>query len=250
MADRRWLPHSLLLLALLGLHGCALNSAGKRAADAPANEALLQAVGNHSALIALYRQRLAETTGLADQDNLRLKLAQAYLDSGDAESALYYCQPVIDSGRSATDCLLVKSRALLVTGDHHGALAAAQAALAVRKDDAVILNQSGLVYADAGQYDQAREQFNRARERMLDDVTARNNLAMVDILEQQWDQAADRLMPLFRNGQADEKVTANLLLALARSGRAQEFMVVCGRDDQGCREYYVALSRIGRKGVR
>ena len=255
MIKRQGTLKPLLMVVMLSLplllQGCVSQGIKPAPGSNPAsnaNEALLQAVGNHSGLIALYRHRLAQTLDQAEQDELRLKLAQTYLNSGDTESALFYCQPVIAGAPTLKkECLLVKSRALLATGDHQQALTAAQASLVLDPKDPVILNQLGLVQADAGNYQEARKQFNQARMLMLDDVTARNNLAMVDILEQRWSRAADQLLPLFRNGQADDKVTANLLLALARSGRSNEFNVVCGRNDQSCRAYYTALATTGRR---
>lgn len=249
----KWLT-GVVLIATITLQGCATTNTQFVSDNSPdtapasnANEALLQAVGNHSGLIALYRHRLAQSTDTAGQNEQRLKLAETYLEAGDTESALFYCQPVIEgTGTLEKACLLVKSKALLATGDHQQALVASERALALVPQDPAILNQLGLVYADAGRYEEARTRFNQARLLMLDDVTARNNLAMVDLLEQRWPQAADKLMPLFHSGQADDKVTANLLLALARSGREQEFVVVCGRTRQTCQQYYKTLSQAGR----
>ena len=212
-----------------------------------ANETLLEAAGNYPELINLYRNRLATSDDLATQNLNRQKLAQTYLTMGDIESTLFYCEPVLASKSHHGECLMISSRARLANGEPKQALALVLAAQLLKPNDPKVLNQLGLVYADTGRYDEARASFNRARLQLLDDVTARNNLAVDDMLEQNWQQAADRLLPLFYSGQADDKVRANLLLSLAQSERAEEFSAICDRGETVCKKYYHAMKLIGQR---
>jgi tight adherence protein D len=84
-------------------------------------------------------------------------------------------------------------------------------------------NLLGLIYATLGDYEQARHYFYMARQHLADDVKIKNNLAMVDMLEGNYQQAAYRLEPLIMNGVQDEKVIANLALAYAKTDNFNSF---------------------------
>ena len=229
----RKMPRHLLFLSLcVVLSGCA-TSAGKSGDAAfnvsTANEALLKAAENYSGLIDIYRERLDEATSVEESDYYRLKLGQVYLDSGDLESALFYINPIIEEGRGSADVFLLKSRTFLMMGDRDKALAAVMTAHGFDTEDPHIYNQLGLIQADTGLYEDARRNFNKARRGRISDVTIQNNLAMLDILEGQYDSAVQRLMPLQQTGQANRRINSNLALALAKSGRYGQFVSLYGQ---------------------
>lgn len=238
------------LLALL-LQGCAVAPGKGAKASAPqvdnktaaSQASLLQSVGNYSGLIALYKGRLKATRAGLEQDGIRLSLAQAYLQSGDPDSALFHLDRVLEAGRGNRDYWLEKSRALMALNRPEPALQAARSALTLDSGGGDIHNQLGLIFAEQGNYSEARRQFDQARGALFDDVAVKNNLAMVDILQQRYPQAVARLMSLYRSGQADQQVRANLSLALARGGQLQEFLSVNG-DSGLSRAQQLGLFRI------
>ena len=58
----------------------------------------------------------------------------------------------------------------------------------------------------------------KARELLYEDVVISNNLAVMDILEADYQRAITRLEPVYKNGQADKQVVSNLVLAYAKVG--------------------------------
>ena len=216
----------ILFLSALILQGCVTSGGAEFNANAPTNEALLIEAGNHSALTEYYKEQLGMTLPLIQQDELRLKLSQNYMRMADPDSALFYIEPTIAGNRGNADTYLLQSRALLAIGKTGDALGSIDRAMQLSPENPHIHNQTGLVYIRQGQYIQARRAFNKARQYWLDDVTVKNNLALLDILEGQYETAVTRLMPLYTSGQADDKVIANLIVALVRARRYNEFKSV------------------------
>ncbi|AMO55931.1 tetratricopeptide repeat protein [Endozoicomonas montiporae] len=215
----------VVLLVPLMIQGCTTTGQVVTDIDAP-NEALLQAAGNHAGLIELYKTRLMNAGNVQEQDQCRYQLGQAYLAMSDPESTLFYIKPVTDEGRGNDQLWLLKSRAYLALDQPDKSLYCAETALAIKNNNPYVHNQLGQVYARVGDYAGSRAAFTEARVLMLDDVIVKNNLAMLDILESDYDSAVRRLMPVYNAGQADDTVKANLVLALVRSGRYDEFVSV------------------------
>ncbi|CAM3513803.1 tetratricopeptide repeat protein [Parendozoicomonas haliclonae] len=242
----------LVLVAAL-LNGCsALGPTQKPSEQAKyqgANEALLKAADNHAGLIELYKTRMQKGEP-AERDRARLELGQVYLDTGDPESTLFTIEPLFlrtvenGEGRPDAEGWLLKSRAQLALGQPTPAMESIKQALALRPGHPHILNQSGLIYAETGNYSEARQAFIQARHAMLDDLTVKNNLAMLDILEENYKAAIQRLMPLYTSGQADDRIKANLTLAVVRAGLYQEFRTLCGqgKTEQETAALFMALS--------
>ena len=201
-------------------------SVPKDVQEAPANEALLKAASNHAGLIQLYKTRLKQAKTADEQENCRLQLGGAYLETGDPESALFTLEPLVAEASKNSDTWLLKARASLALGELETALMDINQSLSLAPESPTILNQQGVIYASMGQYNQARQSFNKARTTMFDDLVIKNNLAMLDILDKKYDAAIQRLMPLYTSGQADERIKANLTLALARAGLYNEFKTV------------------------
>lgn len=75
----------------------------------------------------------------------------------------------------------------------------------------------GVIYAANGDLGQARDFFNLARAHFYSDIKIKNNLAVLDIIEQDYSSAIERLLPIYTNDEADDQVVANLTLAMAKS---------------------------------
>ena len=222
---------ALVLLVCLGfLSGCVTttgknNSGTANISLSQSSEILLQAAENHSALIELYKQQLKNTSDQNINTETLLKLGKAYLASGDPESTLFYIEPLINAGGDA-ELMLLKSRALFELGNLDDALGAARVAHNFNTEDPNIPNMLGLIYASTGELEEARSSFMQARAGLLDDQTVKNNLAMLDILENNYVSAVERLMPLYNAGQADERIKANLVFALIKGGMYDEFKAI------------------------
>ena len=231
VSDFKTYSKLLLAIAVTGiLAGCVSPglkpSIPKETEETPANEALLKAASNHAGLIQLYKTRLSQAKTPEEQKSSRLQLAGAYLETGDPESTLFTLEPLISGVSKDSEVWLLKARAVLAMGELETALMDINQSLSLAPESPTTLNQQGVIYASMGQYNQARQSFNKARTTMFDDLVIKNNLAMLDILEKKYDAAIQRLMPLYTSGQADERIKANLSLALARAGLYNEFKTV------------------------
>lgn len=246
-----------LTLSALLLQGCASVPATDRSgsdvrstpvATSVVNEPLLKAAGNHAGLIELYKDRLQTASDVQTADTNRFYLGQTYLEADDPESTLFYINPVMEADRATADLLLLQSRAFLALGQQGDALEAAVEAMALdskqETKDPHIANQLGLIYADMEYFSEAKRFFHKARKEMLDDAIVMNNLAMIDILEKNYRSAVERLMPLYNTGQADDRVTANLVVALVRGDMYEEFKAVYtgAKTEQERIELYRAIS--------
>lgn len=226
-----------------------------------ANEALLEAAENYVGLIELYKSRMQQGKP-AEQEQARLNLAEVYLQTDDPESALFTIEPLFtinplnakpsDNNTTVTSWLL-KSRALFALGDLEQAMvtakqahSAANATSPAHSLSPRIMNHIGLIHVAYGEFGEARTAFNKARHAMLDDLTVKNNLAMLDILEHDYKSAIGRLMPLYTTGQADEQIKANLTIALARAGHYQDFkaLIAQGQPESETATLFMTLSKV------
>lgn len=191
--------------------GCMSTNDPKASLD---KEALLLQAQNYSELVGLYKAELIKK----DTSETRIKLARSYLMIKDADSALFTLQPLMAQKKVQPDVLLVNASAHYELGNFKLGLTEIKRALDLDAGNAEIQNLAGLLYAANGDYNHARTQFNHARTNFYNDITIKNNLAVLDIIEGHYLDAVQRLMPIYTNDQADAQVEANLMLALAKLG--------------------------------
>ena len=255
----RFFCFSICLLVFSSLlTGCAAMGLAKprknsgQNGEAPANESLLKAADNHAGLIELYKSRLALAKTDQEQQQARLQLGKTYLAINDPESTLFFIDPLLTDGQGDAEIWLLQSQALLALDKPQEAMNAVRTAKQKSSSNPAILNQIGLVHANQGNYSAAREAITQARNQMLDDRVVKNNLAMLDILEQDYSSAIKRLMPLYTSGQADERIKANLVLALVRAGLYNEFKSVYAgaKTDQERQALFIVLSSASLEEAR
>ncbi|WP_217525308.1 tetratricopeptide repeat protein [Vibrio metschnikovii] len=215
---------NLVWVCLVGLllSGCVSSSGHQRSNVNDTNNAtfafdqeqVLIKTGNYTALIEFYKQQLQQS----DQRETRLKLAQAYLDFQDPESALFILGPLVRSPSKQDTEFYLQGLALYRLNRINEAQQSLTVAQVNSPNNAQTINMLGIIFAQSSQFKQARASFNRARELMYDDITVKNNLALIDMLEEDYQSAADRLLPIYHNGQADDRVIANLAIIMAKSG--------------------------------
>lgn len=177
-------------------------------------EALLKNANDNNKLIALYKQELASN----DNYDTRLKLVNTYLEVGDIDSADFHLERMSAPEDRSAELDFLKARVKFEQDDPQQALVYGKRSLEKRPDFAEVENLLGLVFVRLGKFESAREHFLRARELLYEDVVISNNLAVMDILEADYQRAITRLEPVYKNGQADKQVVSNLVLAYAKVG--------------------------------
>ena len=212
-----------LLLAISVLVGCASSGGNKSALT---EEQFLELSANNARLIELYKNRLREEESLST----RLKLAKVYLDTGDNESTLFTLSPLIKNDTGGSEAFYLQGVAQYNTGMLRQAEKSLQIAINKNGKSTKAINMLGVVYAELGNLNGARTQFNQAREMMYDDLVIKNNLALLDMLEGKYQDAAVRLMPIYLKNpdKADPKLKANLAIILSKMGSFETLRRVYG----------------------
>lgn len=200
-----------MLGLIIGLVGC---SSTESLQEFHTKETMLLRANNYQQLIPLYKQRLMDE----GEDEVRLKLANAYLKSGDPESALFTVIPLVTESDANIEAFIVQAHSEYELGELDKALRTAELANNIEKNNPEVENLLGVIYAAKHDYVKAREYFTLARTHLYDDIKVKNNLAVLDIIDGDYKKAVQRLLPIYLNDQADEQVKANLLLAMAKLG--------------------------------
>lgn len=222
----------LLLSLIVMLAGCSTVSEQPQmptaagAKRALADENFLINSGNYPKLIALYKDKLKQ----AESTETRVKLAKAYLDTGDNESALFTIAPVITQPNASAESFYLQGLAQFNLGQASQSQRSLDVATHKAPNNAKYVNLLGAVQAELGQLEQARASFNRARSLLYDDIVIKNNLALVDIMEGNFQAAAARLMPVYRANPkgADEQLKANLAIIAAKLGSFETLKALYG----------------------
>ena len=222
----------LLFSLIVMLAGCSTVSdqpqmpTAAGAKRALADENFLINSGNYPKLIALYKDKLKQ----ADSTETRMKLAKAYLDTGDNESALFTIAPVITQPNASAESFYLQGLAQFKMGQASQSQRSLDVATHKAPNNAKYVNLLGAVQAELGQLEQARASFNRARSLLYDDIVIKNNLALVDIMEGKFQAAAARLMPVYRANPkgADEQLKANLAIIAAKLGSFETLKALYG----------------------
>jgi tight adherence protein D len=248
--------HSVIPIALVGLllSACSNttpqaeknNSQEQLEAFSAVNERVLIASASNDTLILHYKKLLSNNPNQC----LTYQLAEAYLNKGDTETALFhlnrlhklanlntsqghlktneqpeYTPPRCNENRALFEgeVALLKANAYYQQHDNELAISAVKQVLSSGANEAEAYNVYGMLLADNGNIKEARNVFNHARALMYDDIIIKNNLAVLDIAEQNYDAAISKLLPLYHDNQHDGQLKANLILAMARGHHFQSF---------------------------
>lgn len=205
---------TLVLTALL-VCGCATTSDPVT----PSAEQQLQATGNYSGLADHLRGQLESQP---DNPQLLLKLAHAYYQSDDLESARFYLGHLESLGHQSPQQSLLAGKAAADQGEFTKALEHyAKAQLQGLTSSELALRQ-GVAHSQLGQYQAATKAFNSARLRGHDELAVKNNLAMVQMAQGHYQQASQLLEELYRRHPGHQQIQANLALAWAKGGELEK----------------------------
>ncbi|KDN09833.1 MAG: tetratricopeptide repeat protein [Gilliamella sp.] len=171
---------------------------------------------NYGGLIELYKQRLQKS----DTEDTRYKLAQVYYLSNDYEAAKRTLSPV--SNKSKNDNLFVLyGHVESKMGNNDTALEYLDKAITINPKNGEAYNVKGIVLLKKKQYDAARYSFNLARENFYDENKVTNNLAMLSILNKDYNEAYKHLNILYTKGYRDQTILHNLLYTLVKLNKIQ-----------------------------
>lgn len=227
-------------VSALLLSACSSNGVVEEYAGEKGDQLLIQ-TGNYSALVNRYQKQVKESPS----PELRFKLANALYLSGDPEAAQFQLALIPQDDLKNAELDMLRANVAFDLNKNNVAEQFINAALRRNDRYAEAYNLKGLLLAQRGSLQEAKKSFEAARQYGFDDAIVKNNLAMVAMLQGNFELAADILLPLVRNGRADSTVEANLLLALAKSGRTREFsqLISTQGSNAAMREKYISLNQ-------
>ena len=215
---------SMLVFALL--QGCmsTLSSIENKAdfTSFLAKESVLAKTGDQGKLIRYYKEHLKQD----DDERIRLKLVEAYLKGDDLDSADFYFDTLSKNSQISPNGLYLKAQIEFAKGNVEETIAIGLEALEAKDNYPEMENLLGMAYASQRDINNAWRYFYLARKHFFDDVTIKNNLAVIDLMQQDYGLAIARLEPIYHSGNHDVKVVSNLALAYAKSGKYEQFRVL------------------------
>lgn len=178
-------------------------------------EKFYESTKNYNALISLYRDSLKKN----EDPNIRYKLAESYYQANDSRSSLLYLKPLLERNDVFKEkALLLQVKNNVQLSDYNEAMQNVNTLLSYAPNNGEAYNLRGIVFAHKGKLQDAFNDINRARELFITDIVAINNLAMLSIINGDYHNASELLLPQYLNGSKDSRLIHNLVFALVKQG--------------------------------
>ncbi|MBA7848246.1 hypothetical protein HV205_27955 [Klebsiella sp. RHBSTW-00465] len=197
----------LVLAVLTGCSGELSNSS-----DDDQKEYILTQLNDYQGLIEIYRKRLS----VKDNADERYYLAELYNKIGDYSSSNIYLQPLINKSTEQR-YLILHVKNLLELGREKECEDILSSLLAKNSSSGELWNLQGVLFAQEGQYEQAVQSFAKARGLFYNEEVVINNLAMMEILQQNYPKARDHLLDLYSRKKYQRQTVYNLVYTLAKT---------------------------------
>lgn len=220
----RW---ALVAACIMALSGCAASQPPEQ--KTLTNEQVLESSGNDREIIELYKRELKQK----ESSQTRIKLVKRYLHIKDYDSADFYLSPLLQ--KTEQDAQPISQIGLLAGKVAMGLEQWQTAALRLKEvqqrdpNDSESANLLGILAAREGDLTDARQWFNQARKNMANDRTIKNNLALIDVLEQDLTGALRRLEPLPELSELSDKTRITLSLIYAKTNQRSAFDALTSR---------------------
>ncbi len=197
---------SALVISLL-LVGCS----SQTNLDNKEREFILTKVNNYKGLIAFYREQLSKN----DTPEVRLKLCEVYNKIEDYESS-QNCLKELVSSSPTDESLLLSAQNNSTLGHDEIALRQIDEAIKINPKMGEAYNLKGVILAHLGNLENAKTSFEKARNLFVAEDIVNNNLAMIAIVEKDYNLARSYLMPLYSRGYNSPKIVHNLIFTLVK----------------------------------
>jgi Flp pilus assembly protein TadD len=207
------------------LYGCGMNPS-IHSYDEAKKEIMVKA-NNYAGLVDFYRKQLKRD----DSSELKLKLGSAYYNMKNFEAASFHLSKIDDKSIKEKKELIqlfdMRSNIFYEQERYELCMQYINKSLKLNNNDPKLYNLLGLAYSKRGEYMRAKTAFSKARTFGYDDKTVLTNIAMVNMLEGNYNDAIDTLYHIWRgSGRLSVSLKQNLLMALAKMGRKFEFKKV------------------------
>lgn len=191
------------------INGCSWNN-GMSKKEFSYRESILTKAKNYGGLITLYRDKLK----IKEDDDIRLKLANTYYLAGDTKSSLYYLGPIAHKPNESI--YLLQAKNLINNNDDAEAKVVIDKLLVISPKNAEAHNIKGIILANNGEMNKAKNAIEQSRNLFIADETAMNNLAVIAILDERYSDAVRILLPDYLAGKKDSLMLHNLVFSLVK----------------------------------
>ncbi|MDU8924169.1 tetratricopeptide repeat protein [Pasteurellaceae bacterium LIM206] len=204
----------LFLTCALSLTACANLNKPNTPENVAAKEKLYESTNNYGGLVSLYRDVLK----VKDEPITRYKLAQSYYMKGDNNSSLLYLEPLLKNQNPLEEkAALLQIKNLIQLQQYPKAISVADTLITKYPRNGEAYNLRGIALAQLGRLADAKNDIVKARELFINDIAAINNLAMLNIINGDYHNATQLLLPQYLNGVKDQRLIHNLVFALVKS---------------------------------
>lgn len=204
-------PVSLALAFSFMLSGCN-NMQSMDDKSLSYKEDILLSAKNYNGLIDLYRGWLKQK----EDPKIRYKLANYYYLVGDSKSSLYYLQPLMEKPDDTIYLLQIKN--LIALKEYDKAIRTAEMLLQRSPESSDAYNLKGVALAESGRLTDGKAAIERSRELFIADDVAINNLAMIAIIDNRYDDSVRLLLPQYLRGRKGDRLLHNLVFSLVKVG--------------------------------
>lgn len=204
---------AIVVLSLISLTAC--SSIGQNASNSTnpeVQEDIYLKSKNYTGLINMYRSFLKNK----EDAKVRFKLASYYYQDGDYKSSLYYLQPLMQ--QPDLNIYALQAKIMISLGDYPQALRTTERMLTKDNQYAEAYNLKGITLAMMGKYADATAAFQKSRDLFIEDDVALNNMAMVYLLDQRYQDAVGVLLPQYLRGRKQDRMLRNLVIGLVKVG--------------------------------
>lgn len=199
---------SIVMLAVLT--GC---SGGlSNATDADQKEYILTQLNDYQGLIEIYRNKLS----VKDNDDERYYLSQLYNRIGDYSSSNIYLAPLVENNKDKK-YLLLQAKNYIELGQEDNAEPILKELLLKDDSNGELWNLQGVLFAQQGHYTEATTSFEKARGLFYNEEIVINNIAMMAILQQDYQKARDYLLSLYSRKKYQPQTVYNLVYTLVKT---------------------------------
>ncbi|MFP5595626.1 tetratricopeptide repeat protein [Kluyvera sp. 142486] len=201
----------LPIVMLAVLSGC---SGGlSNASEDDQKEYILTQLNDYQGLIEIYRKKLS----LQDNVDDRYHLSMLYNKIGDYNSSNIYLKPLVESNGD-TKYSLLQAKNLIELGNESDARDILDNLISKDEANGELWNLQGIMLAQQGRYSDAMRSFEKARGLFYNEEIVINNIAMMEILQQDYVNARDNLLSLYVRKKYRSQTVYNLVYSLVKIG--------------------------------
>lgn len=196
---------------LVVLSGC---SGGlSNASEDDQKEYILTQLNDYQGLIEIYRKKLSLKDNAADRYHLSL----LYNKIGDYNSSNIYLKPLVD-GNGDSKYFLLQAKNLIELGQENDARVIIDQLISKEGANGELWNLRGIMLAQQGHYTDALRSFEKARGLFYNEEIVINNIAMMEILQQDYVKLRDHLLSLYVRKKYRSQTVYNLVYSLVKIG--------------------------------